>query len=467
MRGIPVHGSRITGCESRIESSIARDPCSHRGKMSFLSIDECLGCAWNQSGALRVVRVKKVGNRLELLDYAASTADEYDTIARSLSTLTQRVLTSSTHLVVAGGEFNSSVCFDLLMPPMPISDIRQALSYELPRYLPVDYSQMVIGYRLVPSDSDKLHIRVFAIDSQAWNELLTDFSNFGVRIDHLVSPYMALDPLLADVNEVSFSFFDVNEMFVKGDDSFLRKVIVLPPKDPQVDEESEFSTESVAGIVGNLGYDSDHLLELLGPEEIESYIPALLLAEFALIPEFQENKNYYLPLPRQLKPERFRKLRLLSILLTVFVFLLGGSIIFVNLWEKWSNTHALLNEERAVLDKSAALKHEIAAMEPMENDLISKVASADVGIGNMSQVIHNLCLATPKRVWLLYFSSRERKVDLSARAPAGSQSSLMSALNRSGVFKTKSSNTRRNSDGTENIYIHMLMNPETKSKGGK
>lgn len=440
--------------------------------MSFLSIDECLACAWSASGALRLVRVKKVGDHLELLDFSSSTADGDESIARPMSALTQKMLTSTTHLVVAGGEFDKSVCFDLLMPRMPMSDIKQALSYELPRYLPVDCSRMVIGYRLVPQDSetgesDKLHIRVFAIAGEVWNELLTDLANFGMRVDHLVSPYLALDPLLSDVKEVSFSLFDGNEMFVKAGDSSLRKMIVLPPEEHPEDEADESSNEEVDVILDSLGYDQQRLLELFGPKDIKSYVPALLLAAFALAPEFQENKNFFPPLPRQLKPERFRKLRLLSIVLMVLMVLLTSSILSLNLWETWSHTNALRNEYKAVQDKNIVLKQEIAAMEPMENDLFDKLSTAEVGIGNMSQVVHKLCLVIPKRVWLLHFSSRDSKIDISARAPAGSQSSLMTALNRSGVFKTKSSYTRRNSDGTENIYIHMLMNSAPKSKKDK
>jgi hypothetical protein len=300
-----------------------------------------------------------------------------------------------------------------------------------------------------------------------WNEFLADLTNFGVRFDYFFSPYFAVDPLLSDKKDVFFSFFDFRERFVKDVDNSMRRMRIVSSCEKELDDSDKDSIDESLEIIREMGYDSDQILELLGAEEFESYIPALLSAVFALGPEFQENRNFFPTLPRQLKPERFRKLRLLSIVLMVVMSLLAGSIVSINLWEKISQTNSLRDELAAIQKRTMVLKREIVSMEPMENDLIDKLTTTDVGIGNMSQVMHKLCLVIPKRVWLLHFSSRDSKIDLSARAPAGSQSSLMTALNRSGVFKTKSSYTRRNSDGTENIYIHMLMNSAPKPKGEK
>lgn len=430
--------------------------------MSLWEIEECLSITWNSSGDVIGARVNIKNHKLELIDIAVVHPED-DNFASAISTVSEKLLLPTTHLIIAGGKFENSVCLDLAMPLMPESDIRQAIQYELPRYIPVDPTDLVFGYRKIKvikdtGKSPKQLVRIFAVMKKEWNELITDFTSSGVKFDAIVNPLMLVDPILEEENELYLPAVEPDVKFSKDEIDSLRQMVQIDE-----DEQSEL-IGNIADLPEKMNYDRKSLSAKISDEDMVHYIPAMLQAAFGLAPELREQKNHLLPLPKELIPERFRRLKSMFIIMLFLTLALIFALIGRNWWDDWSRLAALKDENQKVQNKIKIVQGNNKKLARLEEKIIHELQDAELGINNITQCFQKLSIKLPKEAWLSHFSTRDNTIDLSIKYPAGIQSQILPAINSSGIFKTKSSYTRRNTDNTENIYIHMdLVDPSEES----
>lgn len=433
--------------------------------MSLWEVEECLALSWNNSGGVFGIRVKTKNHKLEILD-AIRMQVEDGNFAPAISEIMGKIMHTSTHLIISGGKIESSVCFDLLLPPMPEPDIKQAIQYELPRYIPCDPMDIVFGYRIIKADkeneSKKMLIRVFAILKKDWNELLTDFTSSGVKFDSFVHPFMVLDPLLNEQPEIFLPDVEYHFCYAKKEGSPLRQMI-------KVEETGSGSAADfeISELAEKLNYDRSAFAGMIKREELPDFIPAMMLAAYAISQKYREDKNHLIPLPKELVPERFRKLRALFMVLLTLTLLLILALIGRNWWEDWSRLSSLKNETAQIQNKIKVLQASNKKLTRLEEKILKELLEADTGNNAITHCLHEISVKMPKEMWLSHFSTRGNSIDMSIRSVAGKQSQIIPVLNSSGLFKTKSSYTRRNSDGTENIYINLDVITSSAKKGGK
>jgi hypothetical protein len=436
--------------------------------MSLWEYEECLAIFWYNTGDVLGVRVKIKNHKLELLDTAALQV-EGDNFGPAISEISKKLLLPSTHLIIAGGTFEESVCFDLTIPVMPESDIKQAIQYELPRHIPCEPSDIVLGYRILKTKTDenkapKLLIRVFAIMKKAWNELITDFTSSGVKFDAVVHPYMLLDPILGDEDEFYLPEVDRDFKLVKDESGASRQMVQI-----ESGNETDFDDIQlkIPSFPEKMNYDTTTVSAKINDEKLEYYIPVLLQAAFGLSTEFREKKNHLISLPKELLPERFRRLRALFVVFLLFTFLLIAALIGRTWWDDWSRLASLKQANKSIQNRIQVHKTGNQKLEDLEENIIRELLEAETGNNNITRCFHKLSITMPKEMWLSHFSTRDNSIDMSIKSAPGKQSKILSALNASGLFKTKSSYKRTNTDGTENIYIHLdVINPSG-NKGGK
>jgi len=438
--------------------------------MSLWEYEECLALFWNNTGNVFGVRVKIKNHKLELLD-AASLQVEGNNFGPAISEISGKLLLPSTHLIIAGGTFEESVCFDLTIPVMPESDIKQAIEYELPRYIPCESSDIVFGYRILEMETEtdetkypKLLIRVFAIMKKVWNELITDFTSSGVRFDAVVYPYMLLDPIMGDEYELYLPEVDGDFKFVKDEGEISRQMV-------RAEGSNEPDPDNIRLKISNfpekMNYDTTTVSAKIKDAELEHYIPALLQAAFGLSTEFREKKNHLISLPRELLPERFRRLRSLFIVFLLLTFGLIAALIGRNWWDDWSKLTSLKQENKRIQNEIKVLQMNNNKLANLEENIINELTEAETGNDKITYCLHKLSILMPKEMWLSHFSTRGSSIDMNITSAPGQQSKILSALNSSGIFKTKSAPTRAKRDGTENIYIHMYLIKPSDKKGDK
>ena len=200
--------------------------------------------------------------------------------------------------IVIGGYLPQSMVWEVLLPPLPIHELSSALEYELPCDVPSTKGKFVKYFRLLKSRpataSGKLPIRVFIAEETSWNQLSQELIRSGIRADAFVPPLMAVDPpgqglpIWLPDTEGDFVMTAPNKQGV-------REIKIADSAVPE-----PIITEKDIG---------------LAPEIDFHHLPpgGILIAQYCLSPDFSRDLNMAtLPLPPELKPERFRFLRRLS-----------------------------------------------------------------------------------------------------------------------------------------------------------
>ncbi|MBN1863792.1 MAG: hypothetical protein JW808_02705 [Victivallales bacterium] len=419
--------------------------------MGLLEQHECVSIYWTPDGSVHGVRAAKSKTKLEV---AGSTVahgvkeELFHTASGAISVLT----TPSTQLIVAGGNIPGSVCFDLSVPPMNDSDIRQAIHYELPRQVPCNPSEMVFGYRIIRAGSvgegSKMLLRIFAILKADWNALITELSAAGIRIDAFMHPYQLVDPLLSEQEVFYMPDIDPDFMYSKDADSGIRQMVKMEVKSLDI-------SPSPDTVCKALNFSTP---ETIAQKDLGRFMPAMILAAYALGPDFADKRNTRVLLPPEIVPERFRMLKMsFFILLAVFVLMLL-SLGARHWWDSWSRMQSLLAEKNKVVKQIKEIREQNSRMAELDQAIV-KLAESESGISSPAAYLHELSKIIPKDAWVIHVSTRGNAMDISLRASSDKRSAILPSLNNSNLFKAKNSYTRRNSDGSENIYINLDLLP--------
>ena len=463
--------------------------------MSILEHQECLSLYWNKDGKVFGIRVGMNNSSLTIIDSECLEIEEDTTFAVAAKQLIDKLITPTTHLIVVGGFINSCISFDLSIPSMAESDIKEAIQYELARYIPCDLMEMAYGYRIIRESAQKkettitedelnrpqtqedlehtqvmqvtptnetnknepikMRLRVFAILKKDWNEFIAECTMGGLKFDAFLYPFQVIDPILGEYDEIFLPDVDHEFKFVKLDENLTREMLPMNSK-----WESETIPEA-ATILKNMAY--DNMPALFNPGDLEGYTPALINGAYALSKSFALDRSHLLSLPKELIPERFRFLK------TLFFILLGVAfcLIFVLFarfwWNSWSHLQSLHVEKKKIERKTEKLKRNCLNMKEID-DLITEVKETSVGHANMAYFLYKLTSTIPKDMWMQNINIQDKSAILTVKAPAGKQSTLLPLLNRMKTFKVTSSKTKRFSDGTENILVTLAFKDKIKPK---
>lgn len=417
--------------------------------MALLEYQECIALFWTRTGSVYGTRVHVKNHKLSIVE-TASAESESGNFTTAFSQVSEQLLQPTTNLIIAGGSIAGSVCFDILIPQMSLSDVKQAIQYELPRHMPCDPMEVTYGYRIIEKPEEegksKLLIRVYAVLKKDWNELITEFTSSEVKIDVFISPNLVLDPLLEDVNELFIPDIDEDFIHTREDDSPMRQMIQI---DEEIDKKSNIPDST--SLLEKLNYESPSV-EIT--ESLDHYIAPLILAAYGLSSDFRESHKQMVPMPKEMVPERFRRLKISFFMFLITCVLMIMALGIRSWWDSWTKLQSLKEENQLVNEKLKKLKNTNSRLIYID-ELITELQGAEIGNDEIAKSLYLLSKIIPKTMWLSHYSTRGSSMDLSVRAPAGQQSKLVSILNKTGIFKVKNSYTRRNSDGTENIYVHI------------
>jgi hypothetical protein len=454
--------------------------------MSILEHQECLSLYWDRNGKVYGLRAEVKNAALNILDSAVVEPDVEKTFTSAASELIEKLAAPSAHLIVMGGALNGSVCFDLAIPPMPESDIREAIQYELTRYIPCDMMEIAYGYRIIrntgnqtaenaehdkntepvsmeelektqvmqapeseakqdaPPAPEKLHLRIFAVLRKEWNEFIAESTMAGLKFDAFLFPYQVLDPLLSEYKEIFIPDCDAEFKFVLTD---------TPPERITVPVDSKWEADTIPPaeeLLKSLGY--ENLPEINNDGDLNSFVAPMLNAAYALSKNYALDRSHMISLPKELIPERFRVLK------TLFAVLISVSLILILAlfarfwWSSWSKLQAVKNEQAAVEDKIVRVRKSLLKLKKIQK-VMDEIHQEDIGNPNMAYLIYRLSSVIPKSMWMQNMNIKEKSAVITVKSPAGKQSTLLPFLNNMKIFKVTNSNTKRFSDGTENILV--------------
>ena len=426
---------------------------------------ESVSLYWSIDGWLAGVRVARDANgALTLADFSTASTNTPEGLASGLSELAQVLMTPSADVLVIGGHCEHAVCVDTAAPSLPPADMRASIRYELPRQLPCESAEMIIGFRKLPvadgeeSKTSKVPVRVFAIASDEWGGLMEEFARVGLKFDMFIHPCLAVDPLWGDVEELLLPGLDPGYAYAKTGRGCGRQMTRVEEVAGGDGDGNGFDALELALA---LGYSEDSGKTWPESEELTRLLPAMLQSAYALSPDAQKNKRTFMEIPKGLRIEHFKRTRQGFVSLLILSLLLACVLVARYWYDDWSRHSSLLEETERVRNKVRLLDAETTKMERFEKDFVLKLARSDPGLRNVDRCLYELSKIMPKDVWLYSFSTHGKNVDVCFKAASGGRLAIVDTLNSSAMFTVKNSNTRRDRSGLENVYVYLELSETT------
>jgi hypothetical protein len=427
---------------------------------------ECVVLYWNSSQSVIGVKVEKNRDLLNILDVAVSSGDS-DSLTVALPEVMNAVVTSETHLLLAGGDIPGSIIFDINLPKMSLHDTRQAIVYELPRHIPCEAHDIIFGYRILPVNADdtagnKQIVRVLAVMKKQWNELISELSSSGIRVDAVVTPFLVVDPLLEDEKDILFYDPQHYVSFLSGSD-FPGRHIILHDSEDGDEEGEDVDEDTFKENIKNLNYDWDKLPEVV-KEAPSEFFPPLLIAAYGMTQEYTLDKNSMIKLPNSLLPERYRTLRFSFFGLTGTIILLILLLIGRFWWESKDRYHKLKREIKSIQRQLVLAQRKQNNL--LENsEVIKEIIEREKGIPEVATCLQKLSAILPKSMSLIHFSSRDDSIEISIRCSKPGQ--VVPDLKATGIMKEVASSARTNSRDKSTITTKRLTYIPPEKRNGK
>jgi hypothetical protein len=328
--------------------------------MTKFSRISCVALTWDSMGECRGVLVRGRGDRLLVRSRWQQKASSANSVAECLRDGMEQLRANDSVLVVAGAADAACGLAEVEVPALKTNELRGALGFELARNCPLPSERVVWGYRLLAQRSgNRLAARIFYLRQVAWEHWLEAVG--GLKLDALVPPQVALDPVLAE-RPVSLSLVGGNRFAYRPTSEGGRSVA---PVGPDSGDAFGAGDEPLAWDQLVLGP-----LQGLSADEQASYAPALLLGAYGVSPALGEDAEGALPVPYNLRPRRNQLNRFLAVALVLLLVSLGLAAV----WREYVARKACLDGLRA---ENARVEREIerAAGGPAA-DSSAKVATA-------------------------------------------------------------------------------------------
>lgn len=426
----------------------------------MLENKKCVVISWDdkREKLYGLIAKKGKGGSLSISKFVETDEFEGD-FSEKLSHVYRELSPSEQHLVVLGGYIPRCVCFELRMPKMSPSDLYDAIGYDLPRYVPTSFEKMVYGYRVIPEPEKEgdalLRLRVMVCDNEVWEELLSACTTASMKVDLLIHPFMAFDPLLSDRQIVYLPQVHEDLVFSSDSNDGLRKITFSVAVDNLV--------ECQLRLEGDFQLDASALKRELP----DACVPGCLLANYALGHEVTKDHSMLNHLPKHLVPERFRGLRVSFIFMMLVVLGLLISFFSRLWWEDRERYFALRSEIEKVDRKTTVLKNDIKKKSDFDT-LIRKIYDADVGNDEVVHGLQQLTKKIPTHIWVKNFQSRGFDVDLQLETlkDASADTKFLDRLKN--IYDIEDMHTRKNvKDGTTTIYVRLVYKTPRREKKGE
>lgn len=414
--------------------------------MAVFDFKDCVAFSWDATAAVRAVRLRRgADGRLQV--QAIAKADQ-GSFGANLIAVREAIAPLEGEVIIAGGNLPGAVCFDHDFPAMSLADLPQAIGFELPRRIPLPAEELRYSWRALPGDAGgSLRIRILALSLRDWDQFLVELAASGWRIDAMVSPWMAVDPLLGAHAEVAIPGLDEGFVFGRDPDGAGKRVMALGG--PM----TEFDPPAVLAELGVESSTAPAALRTSVDGDAEHWLSAVLLAAYGLSPAWSRDRAGLLSLPGDLHPVRFQLQRAAFMVIAGLTILFALALVGRLALEARREFNALAKERQETLRQVQEFEVRNRAMEPVDA-VICELGQVDPGIAEMLACFQQLTVRIPETMSLIQFNSRGNIVELNLRL-AGDGDEKLAELESGGRFVISHRQTRRNTDGTNNVFLRL------------
>ncbi len=374
--------------------------------------ETCKILFWNLNGHVRgLVAARDSRGGLKILASAAGNATL--PFPLQLREVDAALRHSQAEAVLAGGFVRDFVCCEFPMPNHPPALLRNAVRMELSRHFPLSSAELVFGFRPIPipDSPHQVRVRVFAVRTGAYDELIGKLKESGLRFDAFCHPFMAAE---------------IDREHPRA---------VFPDTAPGL--EMVMNDAALAEMC-------------VGTEEPSPDRTGEVLAACALGRRFRQDKKYLSPLPEELRLRHFKKSRRLLILLFLLMLTLAGSLG----WRYWSDGNQRLRRyRRAEIKLSEELRVRNGRLEEIRNlNQFARKMSDAIDTPPVLPVLEELSQRLPLSAWVTAFRSGGGKIALTVSV-TGDGAPVDAALAELDGWMVENQRQQQGADGAETRYI--------------
>jgi len=403
--------------------------------MKFTSIHEFAVLVFS-SGSIKGCWFKRKPGRFVLKNHLSRTvnaenpAEDWKKIRKELG------FGSDCIIFLAGNISRDGVFYRTTAPILPPRAMKEALTFELPGQLPREVTDEKIQF--IPAgkipDENELAVNTYAYTPAGLDKVTAILSQSLKKADYLLYPLLTLtlDDPPCFLPEIEPDFFFADGQWhdrTRWDDSMygpwekqFHEIFELPPK-------ADFS--------------------------VRDYLGCLLVARFAVSPDFSALCPGIQILPRKFRPGRLRKqLKIMALLLGLLAFGLiwehGGNLV------RSSQEQGRLQAERNNLENQVRrLKNKLKAGEKEQKEL-SRVLNQKPERNNVIERLADLSGLLPGNVMVQSLRWSDNAVDLTLRSEAEDLNlhQLLKPLTYWKVAQLQE--RRRGNDVTRNISLRLI-----------
>jgi len=291
--------------------------------MSLFVKRSCVALTWSETGECRGVYLKRNGDKCTVLRSWQASSVSSSVCGEVLRKALYKLKPDSNTIVVLGG---SGLCCgfkDIIVPRLPNSDMRNALSFQVNQLAPMSSDKLVWGYRNLGNvNKESVLVRVVYLRENIWSQWLGYATNLGKGVDIIIPAISTIDPV--------FMAKDVALFDAQSESSFVLSV------DEQGIREVNFDVDDKSNLFGvcpqPLAYNKLNLSgsELLAMEEDEqqTFADTLILGMYGLTRAVGDDKKTWVTLPQALKNNRHRTNSILATVIAIVLsFVLGAGAI--------------------------------------------------------------------------------------------------------------------------------------------
>jgi len=411
----------------------------------------CTVIYWDKDGNIFGASVSKgAGGRISVQQSVFSDPGIPDFSERLLE-LFNRLAPGESHTIILASRFEGAICMDLNLPNLPHAEMEKALSFELPRHIPIPVEEIAWSYRILGNakeegkSSSLAKVRIMAVSRKSWDSAVGEIVRSGIKADSATHPFMV------------FNSLQDNPEFILDDPNELLKLFPGMPED--VSHETVNMSEKFSGVEGFPGYT---------PVQKSGLLVCLLIGGFILDGTATPEKIKIASLPVTVNPQRFRLVGYSAAALLVVVLLLGTVLLARNWWDVRTRYGRIIAEKQRINAKINELKQERLKNKKID-ELIKSIDETEPGNNELIRCLFALSQKLPPSMWITMFSTRDDEMDLTiCTMKDQSAQSDLSALNNIPLFSNFSiRSTRRDSDGTLTIFVHIVYQNKFKRQKGR
>ena len=133
--------------------------------------------------------VHESGNRIRITNQHSSSGSPED-LSERIRMAYNELSPSSEHHIILSSFMEGAFALDLKVPKMPLSEVRNALVFEIQRQIPLHLDTLAWNYRIIGREANHLLIRIFFVKDEVWKKTLSAIMDSGIKIDSYMHPLL-------------------------------------------------------------------------------------------------------------------------------------------------------------------------------------------------------------------------------------------------------------------------------------